>query len=275
MSSQSAEQYIDRFNRALDERDYVSSGRIINVLSFIGGLVLWELASRELGAVILAPPTAVFTRLYELIVSFELFDAMIGSLTAIAVGYSIAIVLGTALGFALAQSKYVRWAVNPYIDAIYTTPPIAYLPLVVVWFGLDFQARVFFVFIFCFFEILISVFDGVKTVQDDYMSVAKSFDAPWLFAQRKVILPAALPFIFSGYRLGIGRAVRGIIVAELFLRIVNIGNLLQAAGATLNTSQQIAVVIAVAVMGVVLQRIVLGASKMVAPWYYQQSSREV
>ncbi|QLG60328.1 ABC transporter permease [Halorarum salinum] len=252
----------------------MSRGRLINALSLIAGFILWEMASNALGTVILAPPTDVLTRLFELIVSLELIDAMIGSLTALSVGYVIAVTLGTPLGFALAQSKYVRWAVNPYIDAIYTTPVIAYLPLVVVWFGLDFRARVFFVFIFCFFEILISVFDGVKTVQNDYMSVAKSFDAPWLFAQRKVILPAALPFIFSGYRLGIGRAVRGIIVAELFLRIVNIGNLLQAAGATFDTSQQIAVVIAVALMGIGLQRIVLGGSQIIAPWYYEQSGRE-
>lgn len=264
---------MSRFNELVEDTSYVSRGRLINVLSLLAGLVIWEVASNSLGSLILAPPTAVAKTLIELIVSLTLIDAMIGTLAALLVGYVISIALATPLGFLLAQSKYVRWAVNPYIDAIYTTPVIAYLPLVVVWFGLDFRARVFFVFMFCFFEILISTFEGVKTTKEEFMSVAKSFDASWLYTQRAVIFPAALPFIFSGYRLGIGRAVRGVIVAELFLRIVNIGSLLQNAGAVLNTSQQLAVVIAVALMGVVLQRLVLMSSQQIAPWYYEQGGR--
>ncbi|WP_416841252.1 ABC transporter permease [Haloferax sp. DFSO52] len=273
MSLESTGQLVNRFSDRLRANSYLTQGRLINVLSLLVGLLLWEFASDALGGIILAPPSDVLSRFIELTTSMALPNAIMGSMYALLVGYVLAIVTATPLGFALAQSKYVRWAVNPYIDAIYTTPVIAYLPLVVVWFGLDFEARVFFVFIFCFFEILISVFEGVKTTREEYMSVAKSFDAPWLMTQRKVIFPAALPFIFSGYRLGIGRAVRGVIVAELFLRIVNIGSLLQSAGAKLSTSQQLAVIIAVALMGVVLQRIVLGMSKQIAPWYYEQGSR--
>lgn len=273
MSVHGTRQLQARLTDFLEDSEYLSRGRIINVGSIIVGLMVWEVASNQVGKILLAGPVAVANKLIELSVSLELFEAMWGSLQALVVGYLIALVSATLLGFLIAQSKYARWAVNPYVDAIYTTPPIAYLPLVVVWFGLDFQARVFFVFIFCFFEILINVFEGVKTTREDYLSVARSFDASWFHTQRKVILPAALPFIFAGYRLGVGRAVRGIIVGELFLRIVNIGRLLQAAGAILNTSQQLAVVIAVALMGVVLQRIVLTASHAIAPWYYEQGGR--
>ena len=264
----------NRVTEFLDNSEYLSRGIVINVFSVIAGLVLWEVAANNLGSILLAGPVAVANKLIELTVSLELLEAMWGSLQTLAIGYVLGLVLATALGFLMAQSKYVVWAVNPYIDALYTTPPIAYLPLVVVWFGLGFNARVFFVFVFCFFEILINVFEGVKTVQKDYMNVARSFDASWLATQRDVIFPAALPFVFAGYRLGIGRAVRGVIVAELFLRLVNIGKLLQAAGAVLNTSQQLAVVIAVAVMGVLLQRLVLTASHMIAPWYYVQHNKE-
>ncbi|WP_332900147.1 ABC transporter permease [Haladaptatus sp. CMSO5] len=256
----------ERVGGLLAGNSRISSGRILNILSIIGGVILWEAAARAFGVVILAPPSSVAESFIELMVSLALPMAIFGSLQALVVGYLIAAFIAIPLGFLIAQSKYVLWALDPYIDAVYTAPPIVYLPLVVVWFGLGFEARVFFVFIFSFFEILLNTYQGITTVKDDHLITAQSFGASWWQTQSRVIFPASIPFIFTGLRLGIGRAVRGVIVAELFLRLVNLGQLLQSSNAVLNTSIQFAVVITIAILGIFLQQIVAEVRKLVAPW---------
>ncbi|MFB6131674.1 MAG: ABC transporter permease [Salinigranum sp.] len=263
----------DRIDDFFAESRYLSKGRTINVLSILVGILVWQVASQSLGAVILAPPSAVIAKTYELVISMELVSAAIGSFQTLLLGYVISIVVAVPLGFALGQSKYVLWALNPYIDAVYTSPPIVYLPLVVVWFGLGLGGRVFFVFMFCFFEILINTYQGITVTNEKYLDVGRAFGASWWTTQRKIVLPAALPFIFTGLRLGIGRAVRGVIVAELFLRLVNLGRLMSNAGMVLNTSVQLSVIITIALMGVVLQRVVLYAAHRSAPWYYASGAQ--
>ena len=172
------------------------------------------------------------------------------------------------LGFVMARSQLVEWAVNPFIDAGYSTPAIAYIPLIVVWFGLHFEARVFMVFTMCFFEMLINTHQGIKSIPDDYIDVARSFDVNWLQLQRKVLLPASLPHIFAGLRLGAGRAVRAMIVAELFLAIVNLGSMLEAAGRTYETDQMIAVIISITIVGVLFQQLVVYTEHKVIPWHF-------
>lgn len=269
LSSTTITGIVDNVDGRLDSVPYLSSGRILSVLSIIVGVVLWEYGAEAFGILLLAPPSRVATALVDLIVSLELPRALVGSLQALLAGYFLAASIAIPLGFLIAQSKIALWALDPYIDAIYTAPPIVYLPLVVVWFGLGFQARVFFVFIFAFFEILLNTYQGITTIKDDYLATSRSFGASWWQTQSRVILPASVPFIFTGLRLGIGRAVRGVIVAELFLRLVNLGRLLQSSSAVLDTSIQFAVIITIAVMGVALQQMVLEIRKVVAPWYSQ------
>lgn len=242
----------------------------MSALSVLAGLLVWQAIGTGVieFPVTFAPPTEVAVEWVELVRSGELPTAMYHSLQHMLTGYVIAALVAIPLGFLMARSQIVEWAVNPFIDAGYSTPAIAYIPLIIVWFGLHFEARVFMVFTMCFFEILINTHQGISSIAEDYIDVAKSFDATWLELQWKVLLPASLPHIFAGLRLGAGRAVRAMIVAELFLAIVNLGALLEAAGRTYETDQMIAVIVSITVVGVLFQQLVVYAEHKVIPWHF-------
>jgi NitT/TauT family transport system permease protein len=246
----------------------IEPGRLLNILSVIGGIVIWEIITRNLSGILLASPSAVVVSWLELVQSGELQQAFLGSIQHMMLGYVISFVVALPLAFAIAQSEIVRTAVNPYIDAIYSTPVIAYLPLIIAWWGLRFNARVFMVFMFCVFEMIIVFQDGVADIDEAFLDVGDSFDLTWLQFQRNVVFPASLPYIFGGLRLGIGRAVRGMIVAELFLAVVNIGDILIGSSATFSTSIQLAVVITISIFGVIVQSVVTFAERQAIPWYH-------
>lgn len=250
---------LERLREHLPPKDW-------RLLSVIAGLLLWEGIGRIMGRIFFAPLSMTLETWFGLIVSGKLPMALAGSVQHMLIGYIVGVGLAIPLGLLMGQSKIIRWAVNPYIDMLYATPTIAYLPLVIVWFGLGFNARVFFVFIFCFFEVLINTYQGVSELDDKYFQVGKSFGLSWWGFQRKIFFPSTLPFIFAGFRLGIGRAVRGMISAEIFLAVVYLGALLTSEGSTLDTSQQLAIIGTVALMGVVGQSLVKQIEKRAVPW---------
>lgn len=257
-----------RIGRFIGEDQVITRGRLIGFLSLVVGLIAWEIIAGSMSSVLIAPPTAITDKLVELWLDGSFPNALVGTIQVMFIGYFIAIAITLPLGFLIAQSKRALWALNPYIDAAYTAPTIVYLPLIVVWFGIGFQARVFYVILFCFFEILIDVYQGISTVKGEYSSVAESFGASWWERQRKVMLPASMPFIFTGLRLGMGRAVRGVIVAEIFLKVVNIGAILTASTAVLDTAQQLAAVVVVALLGAILQGSLRKIEHRVIPWHF-------
>lgn len=252
----------------------IETGLLLNFVSIPIGLAIWEYAGRELWPIMLAPPTEVFAAWIDLVLSGRLPNALVHSFEHMLLGYFIAVATAIPLGILLGRSTYVRWALSPFVDAIYATPSVAYIPLIIVWFGLQFKARVFIVFIMCFFEILIDTQQGIRSMNQNYLDVGTSFDMSWFDTQRKILLPASLPYVFTGLRLGIGRAVRAMIVAEIFLAIVNLGAILENAGVRFQTDVQLAVVVTISVIGVVMQGIVTGTERVVIPWNFIEEEVE-
>lgn len=250
------------------QRSPIETGHLLNLLSIPLGLAIWEYAGRNVWPVFLAPPSEVFVAWIDLVVSGTLPNALVGSFQHMLLGYFIAVATAIPLGILIGRSQIVRWALNPYIDAVYATPSVAYIPLIIVWFGLGFPARVFIVWIMCFFEILIDTQQGIRSMDKSHLDVGHSFDASWYTTQRHIFFPASLPYIFTGLRLGIGRAVRAMIVAEIFLAIVNLGAILENAGTRFQTDIQLAIVVTISIIGVVMQASVTGIERLAIPWNY-------
>lgn len=248
---------------------YFDLGRILSILSVVGGIALWEFWTQSTPSILLPSPSAVVTDWIRLVTSGELIGPLLGSFEHMFLGYALAAVTAIPLGFAMGRSKIVKWALNPYIDAVYATPTVAYIPLIIVWFGLGFRARVFMVFLFCFFEMLIDTQQGIRSISEEYLDVGRSFDLSWWERQRKILLPASLPYVFTGLRIGVGRAVRGMIVAELFLAVVNLGEILEVAAGRLDTSTQLAVIITISLVGVVFQSAVIKIEHRAIPWHFE------
>jgi len=240
-------------------------------LSILIGLLGWEIAGQALSGALLAPPSAVLVRFTEMLADGSLPLAFASSIQHMVLGYGLAVAVAVPFGIALGRSPSVATACEPVINAIYAIPPVAFVPFLIVWFGLYFEGRVALVFLMCFFEILINVHQGVRNVDQGLLEAAKSFDVRGLPLYRKVVIPAALPFIFTGLRVGVGRAVNAMITAELFFAAVNIGKLLKNSGNAFDTASMFGIILSVSIFGLVCQETVRMAERRLLPWHHQEA----
>ena len=155
---------------------------------------------------------------------------------------------------------------DPHINALYSTPQVALTPLLMLWFGLGFTVKVSMVFIFAFFPILINTASGVKNVSGSMVEVGRAYMASERQILMKVVLPAALPFIMAGLRIAVGRAVVGMIVAELFTAITGLGAMLTLYGNLFETAKMFVVILVLALLGVTLIQAAQALERKLARW---------
>jgi NitT/TauT family transport system permease protein len=147
--------------------------------------------------------------------------------------------------------RRVQYMVDPWLSALNALPRIALIPLVVLWFGLGMESKVAVVFLGAAVSIAINTFDGARSVSPDLLDVSRSYGASWPRRMVSVVIPGVLPFALVGLRLGVGRAVAGVMVAEYFTSDAGLGNFIFRAGQTLQTGRLLfgAVVVTVLALG--------------------------
>jgi NitT/TauT family transport system permease protein len=172
------------------------------------------------------------------------------------VGLGLAIAAGIPIGLLAGWYRRFKSLIDPHLSALYATPRIALLPLVVLWFGLGLWSKIAIVFLGAFFPIAINVMSGIRTTDVRLLRVARSFAAsePRLF--RTVILPSIVPFVLTGIRLAIGRALIGVIVGELYMSNAGIGHMIALAGTSLQTDVVFVGVLLVTLVGALSMEIV-------------------
>ncbi|NJD27412.1 MAG: ABC transporter permease [Chloroflexi bacterium] len=222
---------------------------IIRIASTAALFTAWEWYGSQPGQFALPPPSKVFPALVESIVDGGLVQAAIGTLWVGAVGFSIAAVLGVTLGLVIANVSWADNTLTPLVNAAYAAPITMLVPIIGIYTGLGFTGKVTLVVLFAFFVILINTEAGVRQVREDLVETARSFEASRIQIARHVMLPSTMPFILNGLRLGVGRAVRGAIVAELLLLVSNLGLFLIRAGATFNMPRLMAGIFFTMLMG--------------------------
>jgi NitT/TauT family transport system permease protein len=243
--------------------DYPNLIRLVSVTVF---MLLWEYFGRKTDPILFTYPTAVAEAFVKLIASGELLKQLAVSLSALAVGFLVSLALGVALGLVLGMSRTVEAFCEPIINALYATPQVALTPLLMMWLGLGFSVKVAVVFLFTFFPILINTASGAKNVSAAMVEVARAYLAPPPQILFKVICPAALPFIMAGVRIAIGRALVGMIIAELFTAITGLGAMLSLYGNIFETAKMFVVIVVLAVLGVGLIRATQWLERRLATW---------
>lgn len=219
-------------------------------------LAVWQVYGDLGNAIVLPPVSAVLTALVSLALNGQLFPALGSSLVLLALGFATALIIGTLLGILLGRYRVLDLTFGPYVNALYATPEIALVPLILVWFGFGLGGRVVVVFLASFFPILINVYAGVRDAPSQLVEVARSFGVTGeLQLLRRVIVPAAFPFVMAGIRLGIGRGVVGMAVAEVYLRLGGIGALIVQYGAVFKTDYVIASILPLPILGIVLTKV--------------------
>ena len=233
-------------------RRIFSTTRLIQVALIVALLVTWQIMAESLGSFILASPTEVVSAAREEVSSGVLFDALGQSVGALVVGFAIAGVIGVTVGTVMGMYLPLAKVLNPFINAGYVLPTAAIVPLLIIWFGIGLTSRVVTVVIFCVFEILISTYTGVRTVDRNLIDVARSFGANRVRIFQKVLVLAALPSIVAGLRMASSRAVQGVILAELLFASTGVGGELAAAANNYQTGRMFVYILTVVLVGVTL-----------------------
>jgi ABC-type nitrate/sulfonate/bicarbonate transport system permease component len=248
------------------------TSNLLKLGSIIAGLVLWHVLAVYVvnDPTFLVSPLVVVNTAYDMLfVTGELYPHLFASSWIFFYGFALAILAGVPLGFVMALSPAVRDYVNPWMTTLYSTPRIAFAPILLLWFGIGGGAKVTIVFLGCLFPILINSFYGMRVVNRDYVELARSFRLkPWaLFV--KILLPASVPFILAGIRLSIGRGLTSVAIAEWFGATEGLGYLVFFAGQTLNIPTLFVGVAAFAVLGILGFEIIRRIETYATPWRKQ------
>jgi ABC-type nitrate/sulfonate/bicarbonate transport system permease component len=240
--------------------------KIIRLVSVIGVLVAWEVFGRQIEPLFMSYPTAIAVSGAEMIRSGELPAAFLDSLGTLLFGFVIASVLGIGIGLLIGRYRTVEAATDWLVNALYATPLVAIIPLVVLWFGLGFSAKLFIVVILAIFPILINTAAGVRNVPQPLLDVGFAFDATERQLFTKFILPASLPYMMTGLRLGVGRAIIGMVVAEFFTAITGLGALIVKYGNQYDTAAMFVPILTLMLLGVTLTALMRRVESWIAPW---------
>ena len=253
----------------MNERSDKLISNLLKAGSILGGLTLWHVLAVYVvkDPTFLVSPVVVVRTAYDMLfVTGELYPHLFASSWIFFCGFGLAILAGVPLVFVMALSPAVRDYVNPWMTTLYSTPRIAFAPILLLWFGIGGGAKVAIVFLGCLFPILINSYYGMRVVNREYVDLARSFRLkPWaLFL--KILLPASVPFILAGIRLAIGRGLTSVAIAEWFGATEGLGYLVFFAGQTLNIPTLFVGVAAFAVLGILGFELIRRVEIYATPW---------
>jgi NitT/TauT family transport system permease protein len=225
----------------------------LGVVGIVGFLVFWEVGSRAgfIDAFFFSRPTAVAAAGINEIQLPRFWNDVRVSAFEFAAGYFGAILLGIPLGIAFGWYRRLSWMADPWLNLFNSLPRIALLPLLVLWLGLGVESKIAVVFLGAFFSIIIPTVQGVRTVDNRFLDVARSFGAsqPRLFTS--VVAPATVPFIATGLRLGLGRALIGVVVGELYAQTTGLGVMIVRASENIQPDRMYFAILLLTTLGIV------------------------
>lgn len=236
--------------------------------SIVGGLLIWEAISRfgVNNALFLAAPSQILYAIWALAETGELWKHIYISGIEFILGYVIAAVLGVAIGLLMAESNRAKNILQPWISGIYATPTIALAPLFLLWLGIGIWSKVLVVITLVIFTVIINTEAGLRTTSPRLIEMLRSFGANRNQIFWKVSLPSAMPFVLAGLKLGIGRGLIGVVVAELFGSRAGLGQLISASADSFNMPNLFAAVIILASAGIAMTAGFSWLERKLVPW---------
>jgi NitT/TauT family transport system permease protein len=231
-------------------------------------LVLWEAGARLalISPRYFPPPTVIGWGVLDRFVEGELGGETVVTLTRLALAFALAAVPAVPLGLLMGMLRPVRDAVDPYIAFIFPVPKIALLPFLLIILGVGEPAFVLTGAISAFFQIVISTTAGVQTMDPRLLEAGRNYGAHGARLFRKVILPAALPSIFTGLRLGLGLALIAIVVVEFIAARSGLGHLVYRHWQMLSTVEMYCAFVLVGALGLLLTRGLSALQRRVLVW---------
>ncbi len=239
---------------------------LVTGVSVVVAIGLWEYFGRNVDPVLGSYPSEIFESFLQMIRTNRLQVAFWESMQPFFAGYALAAVIGIPLGLLLGRFRLVEAAFGIYVTAGYSMPLIALVPLLILWFGLGFAVKTVIIFLLALFPICINTWLGVKAVPKSLIEVGKAFVAPQPAILGHIVLPAVLPYIMAGLRLGIGKAVIAMIIAEFLTAISGLGGIIITSANGFKTADMLVPIILIMIFAVALTALVGWIERLVAPW---------
>ncbi len=251
--------------------------KILGASAVILFLILWEFMGGawsiynpipilQINPMFMSAPSLIWKAAVQLFESGEIWNDLRVSGIELLGGYSLAVVFAIPFGIMTGWYKRMSAVFDPFINAMNATPRVALLPLVIIWLGIGILSKVGIIFLGAVFPMLINTRDGVKTTPQNLLNAARSFGASEWMVFKTVVLPSTVPFILTGLRLGVGRAIVGVMVGELYAATAGIGFMITVAGATFQTDKVFVGVLIFALSGMTSMELLTRLERRFDKW---------
>jgi NitT/TauT family transport system permease protein len=251
--------------------------KILGTSAVILFLLLWEFMGGpwsvynpipflRVNPMFMSAPSLIWQAAVELFGSGEIWNDLRVSGTELLGGYLLAVFFAIPFGIMTGWYKRMSAIFDPFINAMNATPRVALLPLVIIWLGIGILSKVGIIFLGAVFPMLINTRDGVKTTPHTLINAARSFGASESLVFWSVVLPATVPFILTGLRLGVGRAIVGVMVGELYAATAGVGFMITVAGATFQTDKVFVGVLVFALTGMISMELLTRVERHFDKW---------
>lgn len=246
----------------------MTASHLRQIASVAGLLALWQLLVQtgKLSELFLPAPLAVLASLWDMTRSGQLPWAVLVSLNRVVQGFVYGAAVGVVLGLLAGAVRWIEDVLDPWVAAVYPIPKSALFPLFLLWFGLGDASKIATIAIGVLFLVLVNTITGVKSINPVLIKAAKDLGATRLQIFTKVILPGALPNIFTGLRLGAGMALILVFITEIEATKAGLGFLLWEAFQLLDTTKVFAGVVTFGLLGVATTWLLQWLERVGCPW---------
>ncbi len=241
---------------------------ILGLVAVVCFLIFWETTVIMGWAkpLFVSSPTRIVKALVAMIADGSIWNHLAVSGMEFLFGYTLAVVVGIPLGILMGWYRRLNAILDPFVSALYATPRIALVPLIIIWFGVDLGAKIAIIFLATVFPILVSTITGVRTIDRDFIKVARSFGASDRQIFLTVALPSSVPMLLTGLRLGLGHALIGIVVGEMIGAQAGIGYMMSLAGATFQTDRVFVGLVIIAGAGMLMTEVLRMIERRFESW---------
>jgi NitT/TauT family transport system permease protein len=242
---------------------------IVGTISVLTVLVVWEVVwsyTDWISPLFFSGPSAIAKQFWYGLNEGTLLADLAFSGRNFAIGFAFALVSGVVLGVIVGWYRVARMVLDPFLNALYATPRLAMMPLIIIWFGIGYESKVFIVFLSAFFPILVNTVGGMRTLDRDLLRAARAFCASDWQIFKTLAIPASVPFILTGVRQGVAVGLIGVVVGEMLGGSEGIGFMVTYGGQTFQTDTVFVGVIIIAFAGILLTSIAERLERRFSRW---------
>ncbi|PYO00162.1 MAG: ABC transporter permease [Candidatus Rokuibacteriota bacterium] len=236
------------------------------LIAVAGLLIVWEALGRLDVSMFVPPVTTVAAAWWQLVANGTLTRAAASSLVSLVKGFVPAAVLGVAVGLAMGRFATVRHLLDGWVNALMSAPLSALVPVLIALFGIRDTVVAATVFMFSFFVIVVNTLTGVRSTDPSLVEMARSFGAGEFALFGRVYLPSALPAVMLGLRLGVVQAVKGMVVGEMLISLVGLGERLIYYGNTFLIAELYAVIASVLLIALATSQLAQALDRALIRW---------